>query len=504
LVGWACSADAFTCSDDAQCEGGPAGGTCVEGFCAFPSDVCSSGLQYGEHAGSASGTCVPEGGSDGGSTDTEGSGPPPPTTGPSATSLDDGPLDTSASGSEGPAPGEIELRDDELRGEFGAGTMDGVAWTGDRLTLAPEKSDGTFTSRVFDAGAPVAWQTVQWQPDGPYGKPLPDGGAAEVGYLEGGVDMAGNVLLMHFEDEGQAQWGDGTPVLDASGAGSDGEVVAQGRAIPLVEGVFGTAIDDQWETRISIPTAEAPELAFGTDDFTWALWVRMASSCSNNQVYMGVDDTDAAADLYPHLWLGCTTEDWVECTGMVNAPRAAGTFLSIHDDPDDGASVCGEQRIDGNEWHHLAVVKEGHEQAALSLYVDGVLEGEADATFAQPIEYPHDPAFTIGAFSRGTYSAVGVFDEVVVWRRAFSPGEVAAVYQRGVTSLVVAVRVCSEAECADDPPWGPRLSDPVIANGPGLEIPLVELPVGRYVQYQLELGGEMPALREVVVRGIVQ
>lgn len=499
VVGWACGVpDAFTCSSDAACEGGPGGGTCVEGYCAFPSDVCSSGLQYGDHAGAASGTCVPAGGSDEGSSGaSEGEA-----TGPGPTSLDGASLDSGTGPTEPPA-GVIEFRDDALAGEFGAGTMEGVEWAGDRLTLGTNGSQGTFTSRVFDAGATVSWQIVQWMPDGPYGKPLPDDGAIEAGYVEGNVDMTDNVLLLHFEGDGARAWSDGDPVIDASGVGNDGEVVSQGPAIPLVPGVFGTAIDDQWETRIAIPSATAPALAFGTDDFTWALWVRMDSACSNNHVYMGVDDTDASFDVYPHLWLGCTTQHWLECGGNDIVPRAGGTFRSVHDDASDGGLYCGQPAIDGNVWHHLAVVKEGHQSATIRLYVDGALEGVSDVGFAQPIEYPHDPDFTIGAFSRGTYAAVGVLDEVAVWRRALGPDEVAAVHRRGVTSLGVAVRVCSEPQCADDPPWGPLLTDPSLTTSPGLEIPLVTLPMGRYVQYRLELAGAGPALRSVVVRGVV-
>jgi hypothetical protein len=506
LLGLACGRDAFTCSDDAECQGGPTSGTCVEGYCAFPSDVCGSGLQYGDHAGPASGTCVPVGGSD---TD-----PGPGSTSGAATmtptSLDDAPLDTSASasasasGTDGPLPGEVEFRDDELRGEFGAGTMRGVSWTGDRLALPANAQQGSFTSRVFDAGATAAWQTVEWQPDGPYGKPLPDGGAAEVGYLEGGVDMAANVLLMHLDGDDELVWTDGTDVLDSSGAESHGVVVAQNDTVPLVPGVFGTAIDDPWGARISIPTANAPALAFGEDDFTWALWARMNASCTTNHVYMGVDDSEGPIDQYAHLWLGCTDDDWAVCPGTVTNPRAGGTLRSIHQDQLDGGGYCSASAIDDDEWHHLAMVKQGHANSTLRLYVDGVLEYSGPASFAQPIEYPNDPDFGLGGFSRGTYPAEGVFDEAAIWRRALGPDEVAALHRRGVTSLRVAVRVCSEAECADEPPFGPLLSDPPHATGPGLSIPLVELPAGRYVQYRLELGGDEPALRSVTIRGMVQ
>lgn len=500
-VGWACGGQSFTCGDDEQCQ--PGGGTCVEGYCAFASDECSSGLQWGDYAGPVSGTCVPEGGSETSAPDPS-TGPADPTDDPADASTTLDPADTSASATDGPLPSEVEFRDDALRGEFGAGVMRGVGWTGDRLALTENGTQGSFTSRVYDAGEPVTWQTVQWQPDGPYGKPLPDGGAAEVGYPQGGADMTANVLLMHFEDpEGLTEWSDETPVLDASGAASHGVLESGSTPVALVPGIFGTAIDDQWQSRIDIPTQGNPALAFDTDDFTWALWVRMSSECTTNQVYMGIDDSEAGFDIFPHLWLGCTDDVW-GCDGNVAAPRAAGTFRSVHDNPRDGASFCGPEAIDGDVWRHLAVVKQGHDAAALSLYVDGVLVDTVQASFTAPIVYPNGSDFTIGAFSRDTYRAEAVLDEVAVWRRALAAEEVAGVYQRGVTSLHVLVRVCQQPGCADEPPWIVSLADPPQALVAGSELAIDGQPVGQYAQYRLELagGGGVPALRSVTVRGM--
>src|SRR5690606_4099702 len=354
-----------------------------------------------------------------------------------------------------------------------------VEWTGERLALAPDAGSGTFTSRVYDAETSVQWQTVQWMPDAPYGKPLPDGGAAERGYQSGGVSMDGNVLLMHMDGEGT--WSDGVDVLDASGAASHGRLLSSGGPVALVPGVFGTAIDDHGDSRISIPTPDAPALAFGTDDFTWSLWFRMDDPCTSNHVYMGVDDSDASPNLGPHLWLGCTDDDWTECPGR--GVRGGGVLRSEHATSDDGGYYCTQTDIGGDQWHHMLMVKEGHDAATLRLWLDGVLEHESKASFVAPVEYPSEPDFTIGAFSRDTYPAVGVFDEVAIWARALDEAEVQAVYQRGASGLRVLVRACELPECADEPPFGSALLDPPQAAGPGSEVPLSELPVGRYAQY---------------------
>ncbi len=175
-VGLSCGPGAFACNDDDQCQSGEFTGTCVAGYCAFPDEGCASGLAYGEHAAELSGTCVPPD-SGGGS-----SGPSMTSVGASsATSTGSGPVDTGpvdsgpADSSDGPGPGEVVFTDDEFAGEFEDGTNDGTRWADDRLGLDARSTSGTFTSRVFDAEAVVQWQTLMWVPDGPYGKPLPDG-----------------------------------------------------------------------------------------------------------------------------------------------------------------------------------------------------------------------------------------------------------------------------------------------------------------------------------------
>ena len=57
---------------------------------------------------------------------------------------------------------------------------------------------GLFTSRVFDAYSMTAWTNFTWMPARPSYKALPDSNAVENGYPTGNVNMAGNLLLLHF------------------------------------------------------------------------------------------------------------------------------------------------------------------------------------------------------------------------------------------------------------------------------------------------------------------
>ena len=106
-----------------------------------------------------------------------------------------------ADGANGADGADGVFTDDRLEGEFGAGTFSGTRWVGDHVELEPGKTSGDFVSRVFDSGASrLPWKTLRWGPGAPYGKPLPDRGAAETGYRASSFDMAKNVLLAHFDD----------------------------------------------------------------------------------------------------------------------------------------------------------------------------------------------------------------------------------------------------------------------------------------------------------------
>jgi hypothetical protein len=415
------------------------------------------------------------------------------------------------SGGEGGVPiNEISFTDDELAGEFGEGTFASTAWTGDRVALEPGTSSGEFQSRIFDAGsAQAVWQRLAWTPVAPYGKPLLDGGIKETGYAEGGIDMSGNVLLLHFEGTGSLANGQTTP--DASGLGNDAIAdVEVGGELLFTEGRFGQGIDDDPDTYLYVDLSDpqkAPHFQFGTEDFTWALWMKSGSNCAtNNRVFLGVEDDGFDR---VHLWLGCTDPlNNGSCGQGENGGRAGGTFRSRHGAAD-GGSLCGESQINDDNWHHLAVVKAGHPDALLSLYVDGELEDTNDVTFIEALDFFDGPELAIGAFSNGTYTTSGNFDEVAIWRRALSAGEIRALHRRGAFRLAFQVRSCADAGCTlasmfagpgqDSAAW---FVDPPAASAAGTEMPLGGL-AAQFLQYRVmfesDLQDESPGLRAVTV-----
>jgi uncharacterized delta-60 repeat protein len=150
--------DPFQCVGDAQCRRGDADGTCTSvGYCAYPDDVCPSGMRYSPDAAPAiAGECTePElpAPDDSGSS---GEVPMSSTTGSS-----DGEPGEEGSSSTGPAPfcGDAETQEDEE-------CDDGNATRGDGCNPDCRHSGvlvSSFTSER--AGSDVAWDMILWEGD---------------------------------------------------------------------------------------------------------------------------------------------------------------------------------------------------------------------------------------------------------------------------------------------------------------------------------------------------
>ncbi|HVK64776.1 MAG TPA: LamG domain-containing protein [Polyangium sp.] len=387
--------------------------------------------------------------------------------------------------------GTLEFVDDAFDGEFALGSFTDTEWAGQRLRLKSDAFDGTFRSRVFDAGEPVDWTTFTWTPAGPYLKALPDSRGKETGYAEGSMDMSANVLLLHLDGTGALA--SGAEAVDTSGGKSNAVVSAPvGTTLSFEQGPIGQGLADKLNTHLAIDTIMGDyDFDFNEDDFTWALWVKTSSSCSGNKVFLGVDTGFNG----PHLWLGCAEGDAFSACGAGSSDgRAAGTFKSAGNEPSDGVPFCGTSQINDGNWHHLAAVKKGHAQSQVVLYVDGIAEATLGTTFNLPM-FLTGSDFTLGALLAGGYQAEGTYDEVAVWKRALGPDEVMSIYRRGGARLALRVRACSDAACADgDPPFvGADGSDgwfvdPTGTLGPPKDMQLV-VPRTRYFQYEASFEG---------------
>lgn len=489
-----CADNEFRCSDSSQCGDG---GVCeLTGYCSNVDPSCPSGRRYASLSGSLSGECVvdPAQGSSGPATSSSpttntGGLSTGATTGAESSGASTTTSDTDPQTTTGPEP--LAFVDDDAA-DFDAGTYADTVYT-DGLRLDADQLSGSFISRVFDAGAEVTWATLQWTPRGPYSKPLPDGGASEVGYAEGNADMSDNALLLHFDDHGELS--PGTTVTDSSPEGHSVQLLGSGNAPKNPFAPLGEALSLTGANYLAVHHDDSVAFQFGEGGFTWSAWVRTASSCAEesagvgpNQVYMGMESTMPSGR--PHLWLGCFNPYAPQCSSA-NVPGWLGG--TITDELGNGVgSFCSESSHVDNQWHHIALVKSGHASATLSTWLDGVLVDTENASYGTPITFsPGEAPFTLGALSEAFYATVDL-DEVAVFGRALDPSEVGDLYRRGGLRLSLQIRVCDEPTCTDVPFVGPDqttdtvYADVSLAPGETAELPAIS---GRYFQYAARLGG---------------
>lgn len=372
------------------------------------------------------------------------------------------------------SPAQVIVTD--LRGM--EGTHDGTAWNGRALQLEEARTAGTFTSQVFEVEAPVRWHTLRWHPWLAYGKPLPDARGRDEGYPGGGVDMQGNVLLLHLDDVDFAE-----EIVETSGAGH--AVRGSGDGLEPGQGVFGGSAELVRGDRLEVPS-DHPAFRFEDLDFTWMTFVR-SSACDGlaNEVLMGGENP--RADMGPptnHLWLGCMVG--VRCSST----RGLGGTVRALDGPT--ASGCAPVPYTDGRWHQVALVKTGHRPATLRWYLDGqqVAASEALDFGESRLNLDGTFPFTIGGFPRDRFNTEGALDEIALWHRALSEDELKIIAARGLGRLSVQVRACVTADCSEDPPFGPDLVDDFTATD-GIVTHPIELGPSRHIQYRVSLVGAL-------------
>jgi len=401
-------------------------------------------------------------------------------------------FDASDAANSSTPPSGVDLVDDSAD-DFARGTHDNTQWDGAKLTLAAGMKSGDFTSRIFDVdgvagGAPRKIAAVEWRPSAPYGKALPDEQKAETGYTRGAVDMRDDALLLHFEDN----------VDDRSGAANPVAVGSTG--IAFTDTLFGRGFADTATTWAYVMMSSSTPFAFGTSDFTWSVWVKTTTKgCTSNmgsfgnQVYIGGED---APDARPHTWLGCSAVSTV-CPSKDGTGRVSGYIATTQAD---GQEWCGARTIDDGLWHHLALVKKGHPQSSVVIYLDGTIETSLALSFQSTFTYDAPSQLAIGSFSLGAPDSQSdaQLDDVAIARRAFSADEIANLSARGHLRVGLTVRACATPTCADNPAFvGPNADAKKSFLDTGLSPParadVSFLPETRYVQYRLHLESDDPA-----------
>lgn len=259
---------------------------------------------------------------------------------------------------------------------------------------------GEFESRIFDgSSASAEWQDLNWVPEQPTRKSLPDAGGAESAYSASNVDMSNNIFLMH---------GDGG-VTDSGPYGYDG--VANYDTTTTTGKLNGGAILDGTNDNIIFKPIDKIDKV---DEFSFVGWFNQDT----------LDATDALFSIYPvsNYILAAQV-----VSGNLYAFVGAGTLTQGYFD----YSAAG---VTGGSWFHYAFVYDGNGATnadKLKVYING---SEQTLTYSGTI-----PSLTanlstrfleIGSLQESSHWD-GNVDEVSIYGKALSSGEISSLYNSG-------------------------------------------------------------------------
>lgn len=300
---------------------------------------------------------------------------------------------------------------DNTSAGFGGGTDNETQWDGTNnwleLTATGQTNgSGDFISRVMDAGAVAAWNSISWTPQRPLYKELPDNEGVESAYPTGNADMTGNVLLMHMNEAS------GT-IVDHSGEGNNG---TNSGALYSQTGKFNTALSfDGLNSYVDCGSNASLRLTTGGTIEAWIYPLSAGENGYGRIVDKSVNSTGA----------GSGYEFDVEGTNNLG--------LNIKAQAVDLHTTSGVLTL--NAWNHVAATFDG---AYWKIYSNGVEVASKSSAVLPP-----DVAATVRIGNRAGYTDRtfdGTIDEVAIYNRPLSGPEILDHYKRGALRLKYQVR----------------------------------------------------------------
>ena len=175
--------------------------------------------------------------------------------------------------------------------------------------------------------------------------------------------------------------------------------------------IGGGQLFDGESTEINVP-ADATFNWGATDSFSVEFWMKRLPpppypDNKNNEVIVGrYDETNA-----PHWywWIGVLNESGYAC------------FMLKDSSGESLGSLTGDTNLADDVWHHIVAVRNALEDQ-ISLYVDGELVNSMDIDYTEGFASLTAP-LNIGHFL-GSYHFSGMIDEVALYDKALSLGEI--------------------------------------------------------------------------------
>lgn len=300
---------------------------------------------------------------------------------------------------------------DVVTSEIGGSVVNAADGAGSRLVFSAPghptaRENLTLWSSTDDA---AAWTEGLKVYDGPSGySDLVDLGGDTVGVLfENGERLYDETELFYSHRISFAvvplDLLDGTPdptpvTPDTSGNGHDGLVSGDPR---LVDAEFGTGMELAGDY-VELPATN--DLEFGTGGFTAATWFRSSDTTFQQALFWGYSRIDGE----PKWWVRLEPEQNRIRATLENGSASQAVSAS-------GAFADGQ-------WHHLALTRSS---TGITIYVDGVAAGSGPAISGSVSGDPRT-GIRVGARVDGVNNPLrGAADEVWLFDRALTAGEVA-------------------------------------------------------------------------------
>jgi hypothetical protein len=228
---------------------------------------------------------------------------------------------------------------------------------------------------------------------------------------DGGVSLADCVLLLHMDEPSWS--GAAGEVKDSSGKGNNG--TAQGTANTAAGGKFGRAASLDGNGWVDVPNSTSLQ---PTTAVTYAAWIKPSGLTeppdpSQNALSPGIIakrqsfGEEVAFTLF--LWSGNTA------------------FVDIQGTTEGLYRFNSTTVFTNGTWYHLAVVYDGTIPSVI-LYVDGQPELPAPGMTLDTSIAESTADLLVGNLPGGGTTYAGLIDEVVVWNRALSAGEILSLY----------------------------------------------------------------------------
>jgi hypothetical protein len=228
------------------------------------------------------------------------------------------------------------------------------------------------------------------------------------------VSLQDCVLLLHFEEP---SWSGAGSLKDSSPAGNHGTPV--GAPKTTANGKFGSAVQLDGASYFDIPDSAS---LHPTTALTMAAWLYPTALMPADAAvaYPGIvskrADFGVNVEYTMFLWTG--DDMWGDFQGNAQQYRFQGAFTFAN-----------------AAWYHVAMVVDGSlpANARTTFYVNGQVDGPplaGDPAFAAAPSPP--PDLLVGYLNQGNRNPdplaffTGRIDEVAIWTRALSAGEIAA------------------------------------------------------------------------------